>query len=163
MQRALMRPNLHGCEAVWNKLKNSLKCNLCFILTLRWTVSHPYRLSHINQPKDQSLKFLWNFLAVLKIPVFLDWQIWKKKKNRGFIHMKISKSFFPSKNGSKYWWLTWFQAQNNRCLKIFNTVYRDLCAKNMTHVNWKKILMKSSHKYFFFPSILRGSWYHQRI
>ena len=36
--------------------------------------------------------------------------------------MKISQSFLCSKDGSKFWWLPWFPAQNNTCAKICNTV-----------------------------------------
>ena len=40
-----------------------------------------------------------------------------------FIPMKISQRFLGSKDGSKFWWLPWFPAQNNTCAKICNTVY----------------------------------------
>jgi hypothetical protein len=49
MRRALMWLNLYIGEAVRRKLKNSLKTQkIHFFLSLRRTVSQPYRLSHIN-------------------------------------------------------------------------------------------------------------------
>ena len=33
-----------------------------------------------------------------------------------------SESFLASKDGSKFWWLLWFLAQNNPWVNIFNTV-----------------------------------------
>ena len=38
-----------------------------------------------------------------------------------FIPMKISQSFLVSKDGSKFWWLLWFLAQNNTCINIYAT------------------------------------------
>ena len=32
-----------------------------------------------------------------------------------------------AKDGSKFWWLPWFPAQNNTCAKICNTVYSMDC------------------------------------
>ena len=37
--------------------------------------------------------------------------------------MKISQHIYDSKDFSKFWWLPWFPAQNNTCLKLCNTVY----------------------------------------
>ena len=34
-----------------------------------------------------------------------------------------SVSFLGSKDGSEFWWLSWFPAQNNTCTKICNTVH----------------------------------------
>ena len=52
MRRALMLLNLYGHEAVWHKLKNRQKMHfLCVFrpfLSLCWTASRLYRLSHIN-------------------------------------------------------------------------------------------------------------------
>ena len=40
----------------------------------------------------------------------------------------------------------------------------DSCAKNMTQVNWKFLLVKSSERSFYLHLIwLCGSWFHQRI
>ena len=67
---------------------------------------------------DQSLKY-WE-LKVLKN--FFELTI-MEKKIFCFIPMKISQSFLCSQDGSKFWWLPWFPAQNNTCSKICNTVY----------------------------------------
>ena len=67
------------------------------------------------------------FPATLKID---DWLVIPLASSRNclliffcFIPMKISQSFLGSKDGSKFWWLPWFLAQNNSCVNICNTVY----------------------------------------
>ena len=65
----------------------------------------------------------WNFhekyweLAGLKNSVFFESAI---LAFFFFIPTKISQS---SKDGSIFWWLPWFPAQDNSCLNICNTVY----------------------------------------
>ena len=57
-------------------------------------------------------------LSELKNDLFLSRPFWifffkTKKKKFCFIPMKISQSYFTSKNGSKCWWLLWFPAKNH--------------------------------------------------
>jgi hypothetical protein len=75
------------------------KCIFCLFLSLRRTVSQPYRLSHINalcinqsyQPKDQSMKFSQKS--------FENWRFWKTQFF-GVGHFEIffskKKNFFTS-------------------------------------------------------------------
>ena len=86
-------------------------------------------------------KIIWLFLRRRK--AFYMKQIWDEWINNlhtykylhtlycifiRFISMKISQSLLASKDGSKFWWLPWFPAQNNSCVNICNTVYIPNCS-----------------------------------
>ena len=133
MQRALM----------W--LKNRQKCIFGvfgLFLSLLWTASQPYRLSHINAlyidqcylSKDQSMKFSRKNVE--------NWQFWKchffsvghsefSKIFFCFIPMKISRKLCVRMEGTQFLWLLWFTAKNDP--------QQVLCLKE----SWKKSLNSS--------------------
>ena len=99
---------------------SSKTCIFCLFLSLRRTVSQPYRLSHINAlridqsywPKDQSSKFAQTF--------FENWRFWKLSFFESvildffcFIPMKIGQRVLGIKDGSKFWLLPWFPVKND--------------------------------------------------
>ena len=84
---------------------------------------------------------------------FFDWAILNFFAS---VPMKISQNFMGSKDGSKLWWLPWFLAQNNTCVKICNTVYMYCCehyCKMMSFVTkfFMHKICKSTWKGFYSP------------
>ena len=138
MQRASMWFNLYGRQAVQHKASNMQKHKkgiFCLFYTLCWTAWWPYRLNqiialHISLfywPKDQSRSNSQNILRIDSFEkrnffesAILDF--FSKKVFFLLNPIKSSQRFSANKDGSKFWWLSWFPVQNNTCVKICNTV-----------------------------------------
>jgi hypothetical protein len=141
------------CEGLWcgstymvlrlSKIsfKNRKKCIFCVFrpfLSLCRTAPQPERQIHemfiVNWGSWKS-QFFWvghfNFFC--------------------FIPMKISQHLDDSKDFSKLWWLPWFPAPNNTCLKIYNTVYLQT-DKHFTFLNLKIWICPSQSNAAFLPS-----------
>jgi hypothetical protein len=104
--------------------KKCLFCLFCPFWTLCRTAWQPYRSSHIDALRISLSHWLkdqkyWE-LAVLKNSFFLCRPLWIF-----FLlhpHENQLKFLDLGRNGSKFWWLLWFPAQNNTCVNIGNTV-----------------------------------------
>ena len=118
---------------------NSWQCDRIYYI-LRYSVSHNFIAPYFfagNQGNHQNFKKslvphkLWLIWIKMKQKaqnraktaffVFRPfWILFFKKKFFCFIPMKINPHLQDSKDFLKFWWLPWFPAQNNPCLKIKN-------------------------------------------
>ena len=86
--------------------------------------------------------------------------VFSKKNLFCFIPMKISQSVLSSKDGSKFWWLSWFPAQNNSCINICNTVYISFLFGHSTNLhNRLKFFLRRTHLNIWTPLLSRDVIY----
>jgi hypothetical protein len=111
--------------------KNTKKAFLaCFWAYVRQPDNHiglvtsiPFASIYPTHPRNQSLEFLRKNIENLqnwKTPFF-----WVGHFDFFFSKMAPWKSvqIYRGMNGSNFWWLPWFSAQNNTCAKMCNTKY----------------------------------------
>ena len=141
--------NSNNCTYVYVViLKESDKIIILFLWMSLWKNQSKFELAYLeefagNQDNHQNFdpsllpKKLWLIFipeiftkrylkfGELKNSLFFwvgHFEILFATKKMCFIPMKISQNFLGSKDGSKFWWLSWFPAQNNTCINICNKV-----------------------------------------
>ena len=155
MHRAAMWLNLYGCETVQHKLKNRHVYLACFwayvgqpLNPIGWATSMIFISINPTNPRTNLWYFCQKILRVgdFENLSFYELAIWEKKIKRNFfslIRSKISQSLFGRKDGSKFWWLSWFTARvsvrnnllhsvsNVRKLEIVNLLEEGACFKDI--------------------------------
>ena len=108
-----------------------------------WCPSHQFILLTQAPIPEIFAKKYWE-LMVLKNSLFLSQPFWNFffQKNLFLLHpMKSSQSFLGSKDGSKFWWLTWFPPHEvlgqHLCTGLYISFLLLACNTKLLDMKWK--------------------------